>query len=71
VRDPAVHVEVVEKILQLCQEIGLTVWGLDYSPVKGPEGNIEYLLWGCKAANTDFVPDATAVVAAAHHQLDR
>ncbi len=46
VRDPAVHQEVIEKILQVCQEIGLTVWGLDYSPVKGPEGNIEYLLWG-------------------------
>ena len=65
VRDPAVHQEVVEKILALCKEINLTVWGLDFSPVKGPEGNIEYLLWGCKNPDTDFVP-----VAAAHDRLD-
>ncbi len=70
VRDPAVHQEVVEKILALCKEINLTVWGLDFSPVKGPEGNIEYLLWGCKNPDTDFVPDAAAVVAAAHDRLD-
>ena len=70
VRDPAVHRDVVEKILALCDEINLTVWGLDFSPVKGPEGNIEYLLWGCKNSDTDFVPDAAAVVAAAHDRLD-
>ena len=70
VRDAAVHREVIEKILRLCAEIGLTVWGLDYSPVKGPEGNIEYLLWGCKNADTNFVPDAATVVAAAHESLD-
>jgi 23S rRNA (cytidine1920-2'-O)/16S rRNA (cytidine1409-2'-O)-methyltransferase len=70
VRDPAVHLEVVEKILALCKEINLTVWGLDFSPVKGPEGNIEYLLWGCKNPDTDFVPDAAQVVAAAHDRLD-
>ena len=70
VRDPAVHQEVVEKILALCKEINLTVWGLDFSPVKGPEGNIEYLLWGCKNPDTDFVADAAAVVAAAHDRLD-
>ena len=71
VRDPAVHIEVVEKILRLCEEMNLTVWGLDYSPIKGPEGNIEYLLWGCKDSNTDFVPDVHAVVAAAHGSLDK
>lgn len=71
VRDPAVHQEVVEKILALCQDIHLTVWGLDFSPVKGPEGNIEYLLWGCRNANTAFVPDAAAVVTAAHAALDK
>ena len=70
VRDPAVHQEVIEKILNLCQEIDLAVWGLDFSPVKGPEGNIEYLLWGRKNPDTDFVPDPAAVVAAAHDRLD-
>ena len=71
VRDTAVHQEVIEKILQLCREIDLTVWGLDFSPVKGPEGNIEYLLWGRKDSYTDFTADAAAVVAAAHAQLDK
>jgi 23S rRNA (cytidine1920-2'-O)/16S rRNA (cytidine1409-2'-O)-methyltransferase len=71
VRDPAVHIEVVEKILNLCAEMNLTVWGLDYSPIKGPEGNIEYLLWGCKNPASEFVPDVHAVVAAAHGSLDQ
>ena len=71
VRDPAVHIEVVEKILNLCAEMNLTVWGLDYSPIKGPEGNIEYLLWGCKKPASEFVPDVHAVVAAAHGSLDQ
>ena len=70
VRDPAVHQEVIEKILNLCQAINLAVWGLDFSPVKGSEGNIEDLLWGCKNPDTDFVPDPAAVVAAAHDRLD-
>ena len=71
VRDPAIHLEVLQKILNLCAEMQLTVWGLDYSPIKGPEGNIEYLLWGCKDSGTDFVPDVNAVVAAAHGSLDK
>jgi len=70
VRDPMVHQEVIEKILRLCDDLGLTVWGLDYSPVKGPEGNIEYLLWGSKQTGTNFVPNPSAVVAAAHEKLD-
>lgn len=48
VRDPLVHKQVIHKILDLCAEIGLKVNGLTYSPIKGPEGNIEYLLWASK-----------------------
>ena len=44
VRDPKVHIEVIEKILAFCDKIGFEIKGLDYSPIKGPEGNIEYLL---------------------------
>lgn len=69
VRDPAVHIEVIEKILQLCQEIGLYVQGLTNSPIKGPEGNIEYLLWGIKGAVGDFIPNVTEIVEAAHSSL--
>lgn len=45
VRDPAVHKAVLEKTVKFAEEQGLTIGGLDFSPVKGPEGNIEYLLY--------------------------
>lgn len=44
VRDKSVHVEVIEKVLGYAEEAGFNVLGLDFSPVKGPEGNIEYLM---------------------------
>ncbi len=44
VRDSAVHQEVIEKVVDFSRSIALSVEGLTYSPVKGPEGNIEYLL---------------------------
>ena len=44
VRDPEVHKEVIEKVIDFCLKIGFSVEGLNYSPIKGPEGNIEYLL---------------------------
>ena len=45
VTDPRVHEEVIEKIETFAASIGFRVAGLDYSPIKGPEGNIEYLLY--------------------------
>ncbi len=45
VRDPAVHTEVIENILSVIHNVGFSVLGLTYSPVKGPEGNIEYLVY--------------------------
>jgi len=45
VRDKNVHIKVIETIIDFVQSIDLSVIGLDYSPVKGPEGNIEYLLY--------------------------
>ena len=45
VRDPAVHREVIEMVSAHVQKIGFEILGLDFSPVKGPEGNIEYLLY--------------------------
>jgi len=43
VRDPAVHLEVLEQFLVHAAEGGFTVKGIDFSPIRGPEGNIEYL----------------------------
>ena len=51
VRDPQVHIEVVESIYNFCLENGYSVLNLDYSPIKGPEGNIEYLIHLQKSEN--------------------
>ena len=45
VRDPAVHEEVIERTLKTAAEAGFVISGLDFSPIRGPEGNIEYLLY--------------------------
>lgn len=69
VRDKAVHLEVIEQVLAFTRDIGFSVLGLDFSPVKGPEGNIEYLMYIGKSGE-DTQPDALAVVEASHI-LDR
>ena len=69
VRDRAVHEHVIHSILDFAPEIGLTVMGLDFSPIKGPEGNIEYI---CHMKNRigEAVPiDVEAVVTASHEAL--
>jgi 23S rRNA (cytidine1920-2'-O)/16S rRNA (cytidine1409-2'-O)-methyltransferase len=45
VRDKSVHIEVVEMIIHFAREQGFSISGLSFSPIKGPEGNIEYLLY--------------------------
>ena len=45
VRDKAVHIEVVEKITSFALSLGFSIDGLDFSPIKGPQGNIEYLMY--------------------------
>lgn len=45
VRDPKVHEEVVHKVIDYADSIGFAIKGLTYSPIKGPEGNIEYLVY--------------------------
>jgi 23S rRNA (cytidine1920-2'-O)/16S rRNA (cytidine1409-2'-O)-methyltransferase len=44
VREKSVHIEVIEKVIDFAKNIDLFILKLDYSPIKGPEGNIEYLL---------------------------
>ncbi len=66
VRDSAVHARVIREILSFVPQIGYSAVGLDYSPIRGPEGNIEYLchLKNSDAASADF--DVEAIVAASH-----
>ena len=56
-------------MLEFTRRLGFVVLGLDFSPVKGPEGNIEYLMYIGKQGE-DCQPDARAVVEASH-VLDR
>ena len=71
VRDPAVHREVLERFLETAKELGFTVKNLTFSPVKGPEGNIEFLGHLCKGPCTPFEADCTTIVEAAHAALDK
>ena len=66
VRDRSVHERVIHEILSFASEIGFSVMGLDYSPIRGPEGNIEYI---CHLKNGVYPPipvDVSAVVTASH-----
>ena len=71
VRDPAVHWEVIEKIRDFSLENGFSVLGLTYSPVKGPEGNIEYLILLEKSdrPTDESEMDIEALVAVSHSEL--
>ena len=74
VRDKAVHREVIEKALGFSLENGFSVRGLTYSPVKGPEGNIEYLAYLQKAESPrllEGMESAQNVVEASHQELDK
>ena len=67
VRDPAVHREVLGRFLGHAAAAGMTVRGLDWSPVRGPEGNIEYLGWLDVTAGAEAsLPDLDALVEASH-----
>ncbi len=73
VRDKAVHLEVICMVAAYARQIGFQISGLDFSPVRGPEGNIEYLLHlknGSGEGQTGAdLPDAAAVVEASHQAL--
>ena len=73
VRDPSVHEEVIEKIIRFSQESGLQIEGLTFSPVRGPEGNIEYLIYVRKnEAQKPFdMAIMKEVVSKAHEVLDK
>ncbi len=74
VRDKAVHEEVIEKIRSFALENGFSVLGLTFSPVKGPEGNIEYLIYLERSeapSQGEQVLSAQQVVEESHRALDR
>lgn len=82
VRDPQVHMEVIETVFAVALEKGFSIQNLDFSPIRGPEGNIEYLMHLIRADLPAETFDAAAcveeyfanlireTVAAAHRMLD-
>ena len=69
VRDPETHKEVLDMFVSLADELGMKILGLTFSPVKGPEGNIEFLGHLTLSDLPGIRPDTAAVVAAAHETL--
>lgn len=69
VRDKKVHLAVIESILDFAPTVGMTVKGLDFSPIKGPEGNIEYLCYMKKCREEPAPINAEQIVEASHEHL--
>ncbi len=72
VKESAIHEEVIEKIVKFVLDNNLHIAGLTFSPVKGPEGNIEYLLYINNSSDYNFEMDEISkVVYLAHEELDK
>ena len=73
VRDQKVHAQVIRQVMEYALSLGFRILELSFSPIKGPEGNIEYLVYLEKAEETSMAEnvDMMAVVAAAHEELDK
>ncbi len=69
IREPAIHQEVLDHFVELADEIGFTILGLTFSPVKGPEGNIEFLAHLTLDDLPGIRPDTALVVRQAHETL--
>ena len=70
VRDKGVHLEVLEHFLDHAKTAGFTVKGMTYSPIRGPEGNIEYLGWLSTEEGQGWAGDLRELVEASHSHLE-
>ncbi|MBR5614884.1 MAG: TlyA family RNA methyltransferase [Clostridia bacterium] len=68
VREKSTHIEVIETVLNFTKEIGFQIKGIDFSPVRGPEGNIEYLMHIKKCTELSEEFDITRLVELSHSQ---
>ena len=74
VKDKNIHIAVIERVLSIAEGIGFKVQALSFSPIKGPEGNIEYLMHLYKNKDVpivDFSDTIIKIVNEAHKELDR
>ncbi|URZ16369.1 TlyA family RNA methyltransferase [Clostridium felsineum] len=70
VREPETHIEVISNIVDFLKEMNLSILGITYSPIKGPEGNIEYLVYFSKKDVKVDYDSVECVVNNAHSKLD-
>ncbi len=70
VRDPAVHLEVLEHFMSHAKNAGFTVKDITFSPIRGPEGNIEYLGWLSAQEEASYSGDLKALVERSHGELE-
>ena len=68
VREKSTHIEVIETVLNFTKEIGFQIKGIDFSPIRGPEGNIEYLMHIKKCTELSEEFDITRLVELSHSQ---
>ena len=69
VREPAIHQEVLDQFVEHVTQTGFRILGMTFSPVKGPEGNIEFLAHLTLADKPGITPDTAMIVAQAHETL--
>ena len=69
IRDAKIHKEVLDNFVANVTEIGFTILGMTFSPVKGPEGNIEFLAHLTLADKPGITPDTDSIVSQAHETL--
>lgn len=69
VRDPAVHLEVLEAFQGYAEQADFTVQDMNYSPIRGPEGNIEYLAFLCVGRGAPWTGDLKTLVEESHRRL--
>ena len=68
VRRKDVHIDVITNVINCIKELGYKIKGLTYSSIKGPAGNIEYLVW-LGTSGDNYFPDVNTVVTTAHTNL--
>jgi 23S rRNA (cytidine1920-2'-O)/16S rRNA (cytidine1409-2'-O)-methyltransferase len=81
IKDKSTHIEVINEIIKYCDEQSLLIKGLDFSPIKGPAGNIEFLLYVMKDSRVDSDIEENnnkyddtyidKIVTSAHETLDK
>ncbi len=70
VRDKNIHIQVIQSVINCVKSLGYSIKGLTYSSIKGPAGNIEYLIWFSTEDSGDNYENIEKIVNSAHETLN-